>query len=81
MWSHPTNLLNSKVRFYIALARKLGGNSVSAGEMALANETTSKIMYLEAYTEYNVCGVVVDVNGTLLKSANVLVMTNEGGKH
>ena len=38
-------------------------------------------MGLEAYTEYNVSVVLVNVNGTQLKTADVLVWTDEGGKY
>lgn len=81
LWSIPTSLLNSGVRFYVTLARKNNGSSVSSvGKMVPANTTTSKITELEANTEYNVSVVVVIANGTVFKSADVFAMTKEGGE-
>ena len=35
---------------------------------------------LDGYTEYNVSGVAVDGDGMPFKSADVVVMTDEGGE-
>lgn len=80
-WSTPNNLFNSGVRYYVTLARKANGSSVSStGKMVPVNTTTSEITDLEAYTEYNVSVAVVSGNGTVFKSTDVLVMTDEGGE-
>ena len=80
-WNTPTILLNSGVRYYVPLARKTNGSSVSSiGKLVPTNATTFEITGLEAYTEYNVSVVVVSANGTVFKSADVLVMSKEGGE-
>jgi len=42
--------------------------------------TASEITELDGYTEYNISVVAVDSNGMAFKSAEVLVMTDEGGE-
>jgi len=42
--------------------------------------TASEITELDEYTEYNVTVVAVDGNGMAFKSAQALVMTDEGGE-
>ena len=73
-------MLNSGVRFYVALARMANSTNVTAGNMVPANTTTSEITGLHAYTEYTVSVVVASGNGTPFTSANVLTMTDEGGE-
>ena len=77
-WSSPTSFLNSGIRFYVLLARKI--NSHSIGEIVAPNVTASEITELNEYTEYKVSIAAVDGNGMPFKSAEVLVMTDEGGE-
>ena len=79
-WSSPTSLLDSGVRFYVALARKINSSSEPIGEILAENITASVITDLDTYTEYNVSIVAVDSDGIPFKSAEVLVMTDEGGE-
>jgi len=79
-WSSPTSLLNSGIRFYVALAKKANSSSEPVGELAAGNVTVSEITELVGYSEYNVSVVAVDSNGMPFKSAEVLVMTDEGGE-
>ena len=44
------------------------------------NVTASEITELNEYTEYKVSIAAVDGNGMPFKSAEVLVMTDEGGE-
>ena len=44
------------------------------------NVTASQITELDEYTEYKVSVVAVDGNGMPFKSAEVSVMTDEGGE-
>ena len=78
-WNSPTTLLNSGIRFYIALAKKTDSNETD-GEMVAENGTSLQITELDEYTEYKVSVVAVDSNGMPFKSAEVSVMTNEGGE-
>ena len=73
-------MLNSGVRFYVALARMANSSNVAAGKMVPTNTTTCEITGLHAYTEYTVSVVVANGNGTPFTSADVLTMTDEGGK-
>lgn len=79
-WSSPTSLLNSGIRFYVALAKKANSSSEQVGEIVTENVTASEITELDEYTEYNVSVVAVDSSGMPFKSAEVLVMTDEGGE-
>ena len=79
-WSSPTSLVNGGIRFYVALARKINSSSESFGEILAENVTASEITELDEYTEYKVTVVAVDGNGMPFKSAEALVMTDEGGK-
>ena len=44
------------------------------------NVTASEITELDVYTEYTVSAIAVDGNGMPFRSAEVLVMTDEGGE-
>ena len=79
-WSSPTSLINGGIRFYVALAGKINSSSESFGEILAGNVTASEITELDEYTEYKVTVVAVDGNGMPYKSAEVLVMTDEGGE-
>ena len=81
VWSNSISLQSGGVRFYAALAKRSNSSSEPIGKIVPGNTTTSEIMGLEAYTEYNVSVVLVNVNGTQLKTADVLVWTDEGGKY
>ena len=78
-WSSPASLLNGGIRFYVALAREINSSSGPIGEI-LAENMTSEIENLDEYTEYKVTVVAVDSDGLPFKSADVLVMTDEGGE-
>ena len=80
-WSSPTSPINGGIRFYVALARKINSSSESIGEILPGNVTASEITELHGYTEYKVSVVAVDGNGMPFKSAEVLVMTDEGGEY
>ena len=86
IWSNPSNLLNGGIRFYVALARRTknsrrtNNSKESLGEIVAANATASEITGLFGYTEYKVGVVVVDDDGTPLRSTDVLVMTDEGSE-
>ena len=79
-WSSPINLLHGGIRFYVALARNINNSSESIGEIVAENITAAEITELDEYTEYKVGLVAVDGDGMPFKSAEVLVMTNEGGE-
>ena len=79
-WNSPASVLNSGIRFYVALARKINSTSESTGQIVVGNVTASQITELDEYTEYNVSVVAVDNNGMLFNSAEVSVMTDEGGE-
>ena len=81
VWSNYIHLHSGGVRFYAALAKRSNSSSEPTGKIVPGNTTTSEVMDLEAYTEYNVSVVVVNVNGTQFKTADVLVWTDEGGKY
>ena len=68
------------IPFYVALARKINSTSESTGQIVAGNVTASQITELDEYTEYEVSVVAVDSNGMPFKSAEVLVMTDEGGE-
>ena len=78
-WNSPTSLLNSGIRFYVALAKK-NDSSKPDGEIVAENVTSSTIAELDEYTEYKVSVVAVDNNGMPFKSAEVSVMTDEGSE-
>ncbi len=81
IWSHPSDLLSGGIiRFYVALARETNGRSETAGEIVAKNKTASEITGLGAYTQYNVGVVAVDGDGIPFRSADFLVMTDEGGE-
>jgi len=80
-WSSPSSLLNGRIRFYVALARKINNSSESSGHIMAGNVSASEITDLDEYTEYNVSVVAVDSNGMPFRSAGVLVMTDEGGEY
>ncbi len=80
IWSQPTNLISSGIGFYVALARKTNSSSKSTGEIVAEGTTASEITGLAGYTEYNVVVVAVGGDGIPFKSADVLVMTDEGGE-
>ena len=79
-WSSPASLLDRGVCFYVVLAKKINSSREPIGEILAENITTSEIENLDEYTEYKVTAVAVDVDGMQFKSADVLVMTDEGGK-
>ena len=79
-WSSPTSLINGGIRFYVVLAGKINSSSESFGEILAGNVTASEITELDEYTEYKVTVVAVDGYGMPYKSAEVLVMTDEGGE-
>ena len=79
-WNSPASVLHSGVRFYVALARKISNSSESTGQIVAGNVTASQITELDEYTEYNVSVVAVDGNGIPFNSAEVFVMTDEGGE-
>ena len=79
-WSSPASLPNGGIRFYVALARKVNGSSESVGEILAENTTASVITELDAYTEYSVIVLAVDGDMIPHKSAEALVMTDEGGE-
>lgn len=79
-WSSPTSLINGGTSFYVALARKINSSDESFGEILAGNVTASEITELDEYTEYKVTVVAVDGNAMPFKSAEVLVMTDEGGE-
>ena len=79
VWSNPIHLHKGGVHFYAALAKSSTSSSDPIGKIVPGNTTTTEIMDLEAYTEYNVSVVVVNVNGTEFKTVDVLVWTDEGG--
>ena len=68
------------IPFYVALARKINSTSESTGQIVAGNVTASQITEMDEYTEYKVSVVAVDSNGMPFKSAEVLVMTDEGGE-
>ena len=76
-WSSPNSLLNGGIRFYVALARKINSSS----EILAGNVTTLEITELDQYTEYKVSAIAVNGNGMPFKSAEVSVMTDEGGEY
>jgi len=78
-WSSPTSLAGG-VRFYVALARKIKSSNEPIGEILAGNITASVIVDLDEHTEYNVSVVAVGGDGMPFKSAEVLVMTDEGGE-
>ena len=78
-WNSPTSLLNSGIRFYVALAKK-NDSSEPDDEIVAENVTSSKITELDGYTEYKVSVVAVDGSGMPFKSAEVSVMTDEGSE-
>ncbi|KAL9986065.1 hypothetical protein ACROYT_G000134 [Oculina patagonica] len=78
IWSNPSNLLNGGIRFYVALARKTNNSSEAFGKVLSKNTTALEITDLNGFTEYNVGVVAADGDGTPYKSADVLVLTNEG---
>ena len=80
VWSHPTNLLNGGIRFYVALAKKANNSNEPPGEIVAANATSSEITGLFGYTEYKVGVVVVDDDGTPFRSTDVLVITDDGSE-
>ena len=80
VWSNSIHLHKGGVQFYVALAKSSNSSSYPIGKIVPGNTTTSEIMDLEAYTEYNVSVVVVNVNGTQFKAVDVLVWTDEGGE-
>lgn len=77
IWNNPIHA----VRFYVALAKSSNSSSEPIGKIVPGNTTTSKITDLQAYTEYNVSVVAMNTNGTQLKTADVLVSTDEGGEY
>lgn len=79
VWSNLIHQHSGGVRFYVALARS-SNSSEPIGKLVPGNTTTSEIMGLEAYTEYNVSVVVVNGNGTQFKTADFSVRTDEGGE-
>ena len=79
-WNSPTSLLNGGIRFYVTLARKTNSSNESIGEILAGNVIASEITELDEYTEYNVSVVAVDGNGMPFKSAEFLVVTDEGGE-
>ena len=79
-WSSPVSLLSGGVCFYVAFATKINSSSGPIGEILAENITTSEIENLNEYTEYKVIVVAVDGDGMPFKSADVLVMTDEGGE-
>lgn len=81
VWSNSIHPHSGGVRFYAALAKRSNSSSERIGKIVPGNTTTLEITGLEAYTEYNVSVVVVNVNGTQFKTADVLVWTDEGGKY
>lgn len=80
LWSHPTNLFNGGISFYVALARKTSSNSETTGEIVAGNITTSTISDLHPCKEYRVSVAAVDGYGMPFKSADALVMTDQGGE-
>lgn len=80
-WSSPTSPINGGISFYVALAKKINSSSELIGEILAGNVTASEITELDEYTEYKVSVVAVDDNGMPFKSAEVLVMTDEGGEY
>ena len=68
------------MRFYVALARKTNGSEVLAVKIVPKNTTALEITGLDVYTEYNIGIVAVTGDGTPLKSATILAMTDEGGE-
>ena len=81
IWSNPVHLQSGGVRFYVTLARSSNSSSEPIGKLEPGNTTKSEIKDLEAYTEYNISVVVVNVNGAQYKTADVLVWTDEGGEY
>jgi len=81
IWNNPIHLNSGGVRFYVALARRSNSSSEPIGKIVPGNLTTSNITDLQAYTEYNISVVAVNTNGTQLKTADVLVSTDEGGEY
>ena len=79
-WSSPSSLLNGGICFYVAHARKTNGSSELMGEILAENITASEITDLDGYMVYAVSVVAVDGNMMPFKSADVLVMTDEGGE-
>lgn len=79
-WNSPASLLSSGIHFYVALAKKTD-RSGPDGEIVAENATSSQITELDEYTEYKVTVVAVDGNRMPFKSAEVLVLTDEGGEH
>lgn len=80
-WSNPTSPINGGISFYVALAKKINSSSELIGEILAGNVTASEITELDEYTEYKVTVVAVDGNRMPFKSAEVLVLTDEGGEH
>lgn len=77
-WSSPASL--GGIRFYFVLARKTYSNSESISELGAGNTTASVIKDLEGLREYEIAVVAVSGDGTPFKSADVEVMTSEGGE-
>lgn len=62
------------------LLKRLTAAESQLANLLAENITTSEIENLDEYTEYKVTAVAVDGDGMQFKSADVLVMTDEGGK-
>ena len=67
-WGNPASLLNSGIRFYFALARKINSSSESVSEIVAGNVTALEFEDLEAFREYIVAVVAVNVDGTPYRS-------------
>lgn len=76
-WSSPASLGGI---FYFVLARKTYSNSESISELGAGNTTASVIKDLEGLREYEIAVVAVSGDGIPFKSADVVVMTSEGGE-
>lgn len=78
-WSDVANRLGGGVRQYIVLYRK-PNSSLTDGQIVSSNTTFLQITGLEVYTEYSIRAVAISGEGVPFRSADVLAMTDEGGK-
>ena len=73
------NRLGGGVRQYVVLYRK-PNSSLPDGQIVSSNTTFLQITGLEVYTEYSIRAVAISGEGVPFRGADVLAMTDEGGK-
>ena len=78
-WRDLANQLSGGVRFYIAIVIKANG-SLTSRKLSDPNATSTVMMGLSTYTEYNISVLAISTDGRPFKSENILAMTDEGGE-